>query len=271
MRSTLGFATIFCSFSISAFAAAPSDIADLVGSRATRAESEIRARGYEHVGSTWWNDETGTCVTVHVENGRYSRIDRVKPSTCGQFRCIAAGCQQRPGSRSKGMQPPGRSISERSRWSERCQSGRANWPYLAADDGRATLHSQVHSYGFRTGNSNGSKVSTFSYPYSRRLLDLFDLEVMTDYAEGGAGSFGAEPGRGKYENLSHAMPCTRKSIPSKIARIQRPIHGKSARMTRPTPAPNAPDNIMVHPASSQCFILTRILTMPEKMNSRPIM
>ncbi|MBB3660561.1 hypothetical protein FHX15_005832 [Rhizobium sp. BK650] len=84
MRSILGFATIFWSFSISAFAAAPNDIADLVGSRAKGSESEMQERGYEHVGSTWWNDETGTCVGVHVENGRYARIDRLKPSACGQ-------------------------------------------------------------------------------------------------------------------------------------------------------------------------------------------
>ncbi|MBP1883234.1 NAD-dependent epimerase/dehydratase family protein [Sinorhizobium mexicanum] len=86
VRRIFGLAAIFCSFSISAFAAAPNDIADLVGSRAADAESEMRARGYEHVGSysAWWNDETGTCVRVRVSNGRYSRIDRLKPSACGQ-------------------------------------------------------------------------------------------------------------------------------------------------------------------------------------------
>lgn len=33
---------------------------------------------------TWWNHETGTCVRMHLQNGRYSRIDRLKPSACGQ-------------------------------------------------------------------------------------------------------------------------------------------------------------------------------------------
>jgi len=85
VKRIVGLAAIFCSFSIFAFAAAPSDIADLVGTRATDAASKMQARGYRHVrSSTWWNDKTGTCVDVRVSFGRYSRIDQLKPSACGE-------------------------------------------------------------------------------------------------------------------------------------------------------------------------------------------
>src|SRR5690349_1943252 len=68
-----------------AFAKAPADIADLVGSRAPGAESEMQARGYENVkNNTWWNGGTNTCVRVHVSQGKYSGITQVKPSACGQ-------------------------------------------------------------------------------------------------------------------------------------------------------------------------------------------
>lgn len=69
-----------------AHAAPPSDISDLVGARAAGAESEMQARGYEDVGgnNTWWNAASGSCAKVHVSNGRYSRIDKLKPSQCGQ-------------------------------------------------------------------------------------------------------------------------------------------------------------------------------------------
>ena len=43
--------------------------------------------GYVDVGggnSTWWNAATGTCVSIHVSNGRYARIDTLKPENCGQ-------------------------------------------------------------------------------------------------------------------------------------------------------------------------------------------
>ncbi|MBE1508337.1 hypothetical protein [Rhizobium viscosum] len=86
MKRIIGLGDIFCSFSISALAAAPGDIADLVGSRAADAASKMQARGYHHVRSDniWWNDKTGICVNVHLSNGRYSRIDRLRPSACGR-------------------------------------------------------------------------------------------------------------------------------------------------------------------------------------------
>ncbi|WP_442579557.1 hypothetical protein ACSBOB_29375 [Mesorhizobium sp. ASY16-5R] len=75
-----------------ALANAPADIADLVGARAAGAESEIQARGYDNVNNNvWWNGATGTCVKVHVSNGKYSKIDTLKPSDCGQGGDAAGG------------------------------------------------------------------------------------------------------------------------------------------------------------------------------------
>ncbi|KRB62612.1 hypothetical protein ASE04_00015 [Rhizobium sp. Root708] len=79
--------TIFVLATLSApvLAKSPTDIADLIGARAAGAESEIQARGYDNVkNNIWWNGATGTCVRVHVSNGRYSAIDTLKPSACGQ-------------------------------------------------------------------------------------------------------------------------------------------------------------------------------------------
>ena len=116
MKRILGLAAIFCSFSIFAFAAAPSDVADLVGTRATDAVSKMQARGYRHVrSSTWWNAKTGTCVDVRVSFGRYSRIDQLKPSACGQTSLAS------PPDLSK---VPARALSACSRRADRYRSAR---------------------------------------------------------------------------------------------------------------------------------------------------
>ena len=155
VKRIVGLAAIFCSFSIFAFAAAPSDIADLVGTRATDAASKMQARGYRHVrSSTWWNDKTGTCVDVRVS---YRSIEAVCMRR--SFRRIA-GLEQRSGSRFARVQPTGRSISESTRGNERRQSSRADRSHLASDDHDPTLHSRMHSYGFRTRNSDGREVKS---------------------------------------------------------------------------------------------------------------
>lgn len=75
------------------------------------------------------------------------------------FRRIA-GLEQRSGSRFARVQPTGRSISEPSRGNERRQGSRADRSHLASDDRHPTLHSRMHSYGFRTRNSDGHEVKS---------------------------------------------------------------------------------------------------------------
>ena len=83
-KLTMGAAALLALTTI-ALAKAPADVADLVGSRAPGAESEMQNRGYANVkNNTWWNAGTNTCVRVHVSQGKYSGITQVKPSACGQ-------------------------------------------------------------------------------------------------------------------------------------------------------------------------------------------
>lgn len=79
---------------LAAFAKSASDIADLVGSRAAGAESEMQARGYVDVGgnNTWWNADKKQCVKVRVSQGRYASISQIKASSCGQKATGAVKC-----------------------------------------------------------------------------------------------------------------------------------------------------------------------------------
>lgn len=61
----------------------PSDVRDLVGSRASSGDSELRKRGYNFVKTTegsdrkwsnWWKQSTKTCITVATVNGRFDSI-----------------------------------------------------------------------------------------------------------------------------------------------------------------------------------------------------
>ena len=74
-------------------AAAPSDLADLVGQRGSSAESQLEARGYSlHHASQgddrsytyWWNSSKKKCVRVTTEDGRYAEIKSEGASDCGQ-------------------------------------------------------------------------------------------------------------------------------------------------------------------------------------------
>ncbi len=73
-----------CLAALPALADPPDDIVDLLGARAPGAETQMQARGYADVdGNTWWNDQTGVCVKVHVSQGRYKAIDMVTAADCG--------------------------------------------------------------------------------------------------------------------------------------------------------------------------------------------
>ncbi len=75
-----------------ALAAAPSDIADLVGARASGGETQMEARGYTlHHASPgegksftyWWHGGKKNCVRVTTEEGRYAAIRSESNSECG--------------------------------------------------------------------------------------------------------------------------------------------------------------------------------------------
>ncbi|WP_025661511.1 hypothetical protein [Rhizobium sp. IBUN] len=93
MRLTIAISVVVL-VPLAAFAKSPSDIADLVGSRAAGAESEMQARGYVDVGgnNTWWNADKKQCVKVRVSQGRYASISQIKASSCGQKATGAMKC-----------------------------------------------------------------------------------------------------------------------------------------------------------------------------------
>jgi hypothetical protein len=72
-----------------AWAAPPSDLADLVGARGSSGEQEMQSRGYTNVTMRqgtqyWWNGARSSCVGIRVANGRYASVDAVSASRCGQ-------------------------------------------------------------------------------------------------------------------------------------------------------------------------------------------
>lgn len=75
-----------------AHAQPPATLNDLVGARATGAETQMRARGYDFIRtdksddrsySYWWNGSTRQCVTVVTMNGRYDSITSTPAPDCG--------------------------------------------------------------------------------------------------------------------------------------------------------------------------------------------
>lgn len=69
----------------------PSDVADLVGTRAAGGETQLEARGYAFVTvntvrdtkwSLWWSDRQRQCIQVATNDGRYSAIQRVPEANC---------------------------------------------------------------------------------------------------------------------------------------------------------------------------------------------
>lgn len=68
------------------------DLADLVGAKGGQAEGQLEARGYAYASgsqsggakySNWYNRNTGRCVTIRTENGRYQSIVQAPPFDCG--------------------------------------------------------------------------------------------------------------------------------------------------------------------------------------------
>ncbi|MBK6590405.1 MAG: hypothetical protein IPG22_19155 [Acidobacteria bacterium] len=62
---------------------APSDVADLVGTKASGGESDLKSRGYRFIKtskggdrsySNWWKSSSSTCLTVATFNGRFDTI-----------------------------------------------------------------------------------------------------------------------------------------------------------------------------------------------------
>lgn len=63
----------------------PPELADYVGARAGQASGGLDALGYVNVnGSYWWNAAEAVCVHMPVSQGRFTSVDVVEPSACGQ-------------------------------------------------------------------------------------------------------------------------------------------------------------------------------------------
>lgn len=90
-RQFVGSAAIFALLfgaSAPAFARPPSDVSDLVGSRAPGGETQMQSRGYTMAkfkggAQYWWNSGTRTCARIVVANGRYASVDKTDASDCG--------------------------------------------------------------------------------------------------------------------------------------------------------------------------------------------
>ncbi len=71
----------------------PSDVSDLVGSRASSGESVLRSRGYRFIKTTksddrsysnWWKSSNRTCITIATVEGRYDTIVTSPAPDCNQ-------------------------------------------------------------------------------------------------------------------------------------------------------------------------------------------
>ncbi|RJF85692.1 hypothetical protein [Sphingomonas cavernae] len=78
---------------VTATAATPNDLSDLVGARAGQAEGQIEARGYyladsrkgsENSYTYWWNASRKVCARVTTSDGRYAAIQSTGASDCNQ-------------------------------------------------------------------------------------------------------------------------------------------------------------------------------------------
>ena len=86
----------FVSFSMvatPALAKSADSLQDLIGAKGAGGETELQARGFEHVEtkkdatashSFWWNASKKDCIEVVTIDGRYSSIADVSNSECGQ-------------------------------------------------------------------------------------------------------------------------------------------------------------------------------------------
>jgi hypothetical protein len=67
------------------------NVNDLVGARASSADSDLRARGFRDTGGyqqggksfvTWYNRNTRQCVNVVTRDGRVARIEDIDEGNC---------------------------------------------------------------------------------------------------------------------------------------------------------------------------------------------
>lgn len=98
-REIIGIVLTVGMLTFSAFGQADS-LKDLVGVRASAAESDIEARGYSHhhtskddqgSWSYWWNSSKKKCVMVLTDDGRYSKIKDAHAEDCGQKAGMSTG------------------------------------------------------------------------------------------------------------------------------------------------------------------------------------
>ena len=76
-----------------ALAKSADTLQDLVGAHGAGGETQLRARGFEHVSTTeqttsklsyWWNGSRNDCIQVRTYDGRYTAITDVAASDCGK-------------------------------------------------------------------------------------------------------------------------------------------------------------------------------------------
>lgn len=71
----------------------PSDVSDLVGSKAAGGETQLKSRGYRFVKtekgddrsySNWWHNSRKVCLNVVTMDGRYDTITKTLPADCNR-------------------------------------------------------------------------------------------------------------------------------------------------------------------------------------------
>ncbi|GLK42816.1 MULTISPECIES: hypothetical protein [Novosphingobium] len=182
-----------------ALAQAPSELSDLVGSRAPGAETQMKARGYDLVNTQkgddrsytiWWNGDKRQCVTVATMNGRYDSITDTLPADCGHSTGHTRS-DARDGDRDRGYHPD---IGY-----ARSTAGQRESPSYVEDRARFQVNDQNVDLGLVCfGDGQRSSVSTTygwswnartnRYDYGNRTEmtgQQFDASLMLQFWEGG--------------------------------------------------------------------------------------
>lgn len=83
----------------------PPGLSDLVGARGAGGETQLEARGYQHVStqtgtdrkwSYWWNPRLQQCISVSTVDGHYASIVSTLPADCGRSGGSDAGYNDVP-------------------------------------------------------------------------------------------------------------------------------------------------------------------------------
>lgn len=104
MKKTLGLVLIgMLMFTLSTVSFAQADkLKDLVGVRASAAESDLESRGYDlhhtakhndGIWTYWWNSNKKKCVMVLTNEGLYVRINDAEPEDCGKKSGMSTGAK----------------------------------------------------------------------------------------------------------------------------------------------------------------------------------